>query len=146
MSKKEAVMKKIFFVLAVVVVFLISGCARTSVRTYPTQRPPDLPRTSPETRPHDIESILYVYDVGKAEADLMNNELILTTFRKGEGGMRINLFADYVRVPIQSYIYDVVRVPLEDFKIYVITITADARVGMATFQLKEGKLYIRELP
>lgn len=146
MNMKEVEMKRILCVLAVGAVFLASGCARTSVRTYPTQSPPDLPRTSPETRPLDIESILYVYDVGKAEVDLMTNELILTTFRKGEGGMRINLFADYVRVPIQSYIYDVVRVPLEDFKIYVITITADARVGMATFQLKEGKLYIRELP
>ena len=139
-------MRRILCVLAVVMIFLISGCAKTSVRTYPTHRPPDLPRTSPETRPHDIESILFVSNVGKAEVDLMTNELILTTFRKGEGGMRVNLFADYARVSIQSYIYNVARVPLEDFKIYVITITADDRVGMATFQLKEGKLYIRELP
>ena len=124
-------------------IFLISGCAKTSVRTYPEHGPPDLPRTSPETRPHNIESVLYVSNIGKAEVDLITIELILTTFRRGEGGMRVNLFADYARVPIQSYIYDVVRVPLEDFKIYVITITAEDKVGMATFQIKEGKLFIR---
>ncbi len=93
--------------------------------------------------PHNIESVLYVSLVGKAEVDLMTNELILTTFRRGEGGMRIRLFEDYTRVPIQSYIYDVVRVPLEDFKIYVLTITAEDKVGIVTFQIKEGKLYIR---
>lgn len=136
-------MKRNFSVLAIFLVFLISGCARTSMKTLPKQRPPDLPRASPETMPHNIESVLYVSLVGKAEVDLMTNELILTTFRRGEGGMRIRLFEDYTRVPIQSYIYDVVRVPLEDFKIYVLTITAEDKVGIVTFQIKEGKLYIR---
>ncbi|MDH5468665.1 MAG: hypothetical protein OEY25_14720 [Candidatus Aminicenantes bacterium] len=135
-------MNKIFSVLAVTMVFLISCSTKTPPETSPRPKPPDLPRTSPETRPHDIEQILYIPGVGKVEVELMTNELILTTFRKGHGGMRINLFSDYTRVPIQSYIYDVIRVPLDDFKIYVITITADNKVGTVTFQLKEGKLYI----
>jgi hypothetical protein len=133
-------MKRAFFVWIAVMMLLVSCSTKAPVRPVP--RLPSLPRTSPPDRPHELERILYVHDVGKVEADLMTNELILTTFRKGKGGMRINLFSDYTRVPIQSYIYDVVRVPLDDFKIYVITITADDKVGYATFQLKEGRLYI----
>lgn len=133
-------MKRAFFVLIAVMMLLVSCSTKAPVR--PVQKLPSLPRTSPPDRPHELERILYVRDVGKVEADLMTNELILTTFRKGKGGMRINLFSDYTRVAVQSYIYDVVRVPLDDFKIYVITITADDKVGYATFQLKEGKLYI----
>ncbi len=135
-------MNKFFSVLAAIMVLLISCSTKTPPETSPRPKLPDLPRTSPEALPHDIEQILYIHDIGKVEVDLMTNELILTTFRKGKGGMRINLFSDYSRVPIQSYIYDVVRVPLDDFKIYVITITADNKVGTVTFQMKEGKLYI----
>jgi len=135
-------MNKVFSVFAVTMVLLISCSTKIPPETSPRPKPPDLPRTSPETRPDEIEQILHIYNVGKVEVELMTNELILTTFRKGKGGMRFNLFSDYTRVPIQSYIYDVVRVPLDDFKIYVITITADNKVGTATFQLKEGKLYI----
>ena len=135
-------MKNFFIVLITVMMFLISCSTKTPPRTSPRPTPPDLPRTSPESRTHDIEQILHIHGVGKVEVDLMTNELTLTTFRKGQGGMRINLFSDYARVPVQSYIYDVVRVPLDDFKIYVITITADNKVGTVTFQLKEGKLYI----
>lgn len=135
-------MNKIFSVLAIILVFLISCSTKTPPRISPRPKLPEFPRTSPETRPQDIEQILSIHDVGKVEVELMTNELVLTTFRKGHGGMRINLFSDYTRVPLQSYIYDVVRVPLDDFKIYVVTITANNKVGTVTFQLKEGKLYI----
>jgi len=90
-----------------------------------------------------LEVILNVNNVGKVEVKRLNNELILTTFRKGQGGMRVNLFSDYTRVLIQSYVYDVAKVKLEDFKIYVVTIAAEENVGMVTFQLKEGELFIR---
>ncbi len=90
-----------------------------------------------------MEVILNVDNVGKVEVKLKTTELILTTFRKGQGGMRVKLFSDFERVLIQSYVYDEVRVKLEDFKIYVVTIAAEESVGMVTFQLKDGKLFIR---
>jgi hypothetical protein len=133
-------MKKVLFVMAIIVVFLASCSTGPSVQRKPL---PQLPRSSPETTPQELEVILNVNNVGKVEANLLTNELILTTFRKGQGGMRVNLFSDYTRVLIQSYVYDEVKVKLEDFKIYVVTIAADDSVGMVTFQLKEGKLFIR---
>jgi len=133
-------MKKVLFVMAIIVVFLASCSTGPSVQRKPL---PQLPRSSPETTPQELEVILNVNNVGKVEANLLTNELILTTFRKGQGGMRVNLFSDYIRVLIQSYVYDEVKVKLEDFKIYVVTIAADDSVGMVTFQLKEGKLFIR---
>ena len=143
MSFKEEHMKKTFCLLVVNTILFVSCSTRTAVSKRPRSGLPDLPRTSPETRPHGIEEVLYVHDVGKAEVDMLTNELILTTFRRGAGGMRIRLFEDYARVPVQDYIYDAVKVPLEDFKIYVITITAEDKVGMVTFQIKDGKIFIR---
>jgi len=133
-------MKKVLFVLAIIAVFQASCATGPSVQRQPF---PQLPRSSPETTPQELEVILNVNNVGKVEANLLTNELILTTFRKGQGGMRVNLFSDYTRILIQSYVYDEVKVKLEDFKIYVVTIAAEYSVGMATFQLQEGKLFIR---
>jgi hypothetical protein len=133
-------MKKILFVMTIIVVFLISCSTGPQVERPPL---PLLPRSSPESKTQDLEVILNIDDVGKIEVNPLTNELILSTFRKGQGGMRVNLFSDFERVLIQSYVYDKVKVKLEDFKIYVVTIAAEERVGMATFQLKEGKLYIR---
>jgi len=132
-------MKKILFVLAIIMVFLVSCSTKPPIQRRPL---PQLPRVSPEATSHELESILNVHDVGKVEVDLFTNELILTTFRQGQGGMRVYLFGNYARVPVQSYVYDVVTVSLEDFKIYVVTITAEDKVGKATFQLKDGKLFI----
>jgi hypothetical protein len=133
-------MKKILFVMAIIVVFLVSCSSGPSIQRHPL---PLLPRSSPESTHQESEVILNVYNVGKVEVKLLTNVLILTTFRKGQGGMRVNLFSDYTRVPLQSYVYDVVKMKLEDFKIYVVTIAADENVGMVTFQLKEGKLFIK---
>jgi len=133
-------MKKILFGLVLVAAFLVSCSTGPPIQR---QRLPLLPRSSPETTTQELEVILSVYNVGKVEVKLLTNELILTTFRKGKGGMRVNLFSDYTRVLIQSYVYDEVKVKLEDFKIYVVTIAAEESVGMATFQLQDGKLFIR---
>jgi hypothetical protein len=133
-------MKKILFVMAIIVAFLASCSNGPSIQRHPL---PLLPRSSPEATPQVLEVILNANNVGKVEVNLKTNELILTTFRKGLRGMRVNLFSDYTRVPIQSYVYDEVKVTLEDFKIYVVTITAEGNVGMATFQLEDGKLFIR---
>ncbi|NIO22370.1 MAG: hypothetical protein GTN76_17005 [Candidatus Aenigmarchaeota archaeon] len=133
-------MKKILFVMAIIMVFLVSCSTGPAVQRQPL---PLLPRSSPETTPQELEVILNVHNVGKAEVDLSTNELILTTFRKGQGGMRVNLFSDYTRVLIQSFVYDEVIVSLEDFKIYVVTIAAEDSVGMVTFQMKYGRLFIR---
>jgi len=133
-------MQRTQFVLVVIVVFLASCLTGPPVQRQPL---PLLPRSSPESTHLELEVILNVNNVGKVEVKRLTNELILTTFRKGQGGMRVNLFSDYTRVPIQSYVYDVVRMKLEDFKIYVVTIAAEESVGMVTFQLKEGELFIR---
>jgi hypothetical protein len=102
-----------------------------------------LPRTSPEGLPHELVTIITLPAIGKAEVNLVTNQLILTTLRKGRGGMRAQLFENYTRVLFPEYVYDVTKVPLDDFKIYVLTMTADEHVRMVTFQLKEGKLHIR---
>jgi len=133
-------MKKILFVMVIIIVFLASCSTGPPVQRQPL---PFLPRSSPESTSQESEVILNVNNVGKVEVKLLTNVLILNTFRKGQGGMRVNLFSDYTRVPLQSYVYDVVKVKLEDFKIYVVTIAAEENVGMVTFQLKEGKLFIR---
>ncbi len=133
-------MKKILFVMAMIVMFLVSCSTGPSIQRQPL---PLLPRSSPETTSQGLEVILNVDNVGKVEVKLKTTELILTTFRKGQGGMRVKLFSDFERVLIQSYVYDEVRVKLEDFKIYVVTIAAEESVGMVTFQLKDGKLFIR---
>lgn len=133
-------MKKILSVMVIIVVFLASCSTGPPVQRQPLTL---LPRSSPESTHQKLGVILNVYNVGKVEVKLLTNELILTTFRKGQGGMRVNLFSDYTRVPIQSYVYDVFKMKLEDFKIYVVTIAAEESVGMVTFQLKEGELFIR---
>lgn len=133
-------MKKILFVLVLVAAFLVS-CSMGP----PVQRKalPKLPRSSPETTPRELERILSLSAIGNAEVDLVTNQLILTTLRKGSGGMRAKLFENYTRVSFPEYIYDVVKLPLDDFKIYVLTMTADDYVKMVTFQLKDGRLFIR---
>jgi hypothetical protein len=138
--EKEMSMKKILFVLVLVAAFLVS-CSMGP----PIQRksPVKLPRSSPETTPRELVTIITLPAIGTAEVDLVTNQLVLTTLRKGRGGMRARLFGNYTRVLFPEYVYEVVKVPLEDFKIYVLTMTADDYVRMVTFQLKEGMLHIR---
>jgi hypothetical protein len=138
--EKEMSMKKILFVLLLVVAFLASCSTGPPIQQ---KSPVKLPRSSPETTPRELVTIITLPAIGTAEVDLVTNQLILTTLRKGRGGMRVKLFGNYTRVSLVDYVYDVVKVPLEDFKIYVLTMTADDYVRMVTFQLKEGKLHIR---
>lgn len=133
-------MKKILFVMAIIVMFLVSCSTGPSIQRQPL---PLLPRSSPESTPHELEKILHVSTVGEAEVNLVTNELILTTFQKGQGGMRVKLFGNYTQVPLVDFVHDVVKVILQDFTIYVLTIGDDDKLGMVTFQLKEGKLFIR---
>ena len=133
-------MKKILFVLVLVAAFLVSCSMGPPIRA---KSPVKLPRTSPEETPRELVTIITLPAIGKAEVDLLSNQLILTTLRRGRGGMRVKLFGNYTRVSLVDYVYDVVKVPLEDFKIYVLTMTADDYVRMVTFQLKDGKLHIR---
>lgn len=93
--------------------------------------------------PRELVRILTLPAIVNAEVDLVTNQLILTTLRKGRGGMRAKLFGNYTRVLFPEYVYDVAKVPLDDFKIYVLTMTADDYVKIVTFQLKEGRLHIR---
>ncbi len=133
-------MKKVLFVFVLVAAFLVSCSMRPPIRP---KSPVKLPRTSPEEIPHELVTIITLPAIGKAEVDLVTNQLVLTALRKGRGGMRVKLFGNYIQVPLVDYVYDVVKVPLDDFKIYVLTMTADDYVRMVTFQLKEGKLHIR---
>jgi hypothetical protein len=138
--EKEMSMKKILFVLVLVAAFLVSCSMGPPIQA---KSPVKLPRSSPETTPRELVTIITLPAIGTAEVDLVTNQLILTTLRKGRGGMRVKLFGNYERVPFPEYIYDVVKVPLDDFKIYVLTMTADDYVKIVTFQLKDGKLHIR---
>ncbi len=133
-------MKRVLFVLVLITAFLVSCSTRPPIRP---KSPVKLPRTSPEEIPHELVTLVTLPAIGKAEVDLVTNQLILTTLRKGRGGMRVRLFGDYTRVLFPEYVYDVTKVPLEDFKIYVLTMTADNYVRMVTFQLKDGNLHIR---
>lgn len=133
-------MKKILFVLVLVAAFLVSCSMGPPIQA---KSPVKLPRSSPETTPSELVTIINLPAIGTAEVDLVTNQLILTTLRKGRGGMRAKLFENYERVPFPEYIYDVVKVPLDDFKIYVLTMNADDYVKIVTFQLKDGKLHIR---
>lgn len=133
-------MKKILLVTATIVMFLVSCSTGPSIQRKPL---PKLPRSSPESKPHKLEKILHVPTIGEAVVDLVTNELILTTFRKGRGGMRVKLFGNYTRVPLVDFVHDEVKVTLQDFTIYVLTIGDDDKLGMVTFQLKEGNLFIR---
>lgn len=133
-------MKRVLFVWAIIVVFLVSCSTGPSIQR---QSLPQLPRSSSPTTPKELEKIVHVSTVGEAEVDLGTNQLILTTFRKGRGGMRVKLFGNYTRVPLVDFVHDVVKVTLEDFTIYVLTIGNDDKLGMVTFQLKGGKLFIR---
>jgi hypothetical protein len=138
--EKEMSMKKILFVMVLVAAFLVSCSMGPPIQA---KSPVKLPRSSPETTPRELVTIITLPAIGTAEVDLVTNQLILTTLRRGSGGMRAKLFENYERVPFPEYVYDVVKVPLDDFKIYVLTMTADDYVRMVTFQLKDGKLHIR---
>lgn len=133
-------MRRIPFILVLVAVFLASCSIGPPVQP---KSPVKIPRSSPETTPRDLEKVLHVTGVGEAQVDLVTNQLIITTFRRGHGGMNVKLFGNYVRVPIVGVVHDVVRVTLQDITIYVLTIGADDQLGMVTFQLKKGRLYIR---
>ena len=133
-------MKKILLVLVLLAAFLVSCSTGPPIQR---KSPVKLPRSSPETMPRELVRILTLPAIVNAEVDLVTNQLILTTLRKGRGGMRAKLFGNYTRVLFPEYVYDVAKVPLDDFKIYVLTMTADDYVKIVTFQLKEGRLHIR---
>ena len=104
------------------------------------------PITSTIRVQHQIVKILDISNVGKVEADLTSNELVLTSYAPSYGGMFVWLFDGTISHGSgHYYVYGPKRVTLQPGLCYMVTISRHDKMGVAFFRIAEGRLALKVL-